>query len=151
MARTLQLTVAVPAPPAVVFDAMTDWRRQGEWMLATRVEPGDRGGRGEGATISAWTGVGRVGFWDPMRISAWREPHEVGVEHLGRIVRGTGEFRVEPDGSGSRFVWREVVEVPGGRVGAVGWLVVRRVLAAAVGFSLRRFARFAAARPSKAP
>ncbi len=141
-ARTLQLTVDVPADPGTVFEAMTDWAAQHEWMLGTRVH----GGRGVGAEIAAFTGIGPLGFWDTMTITRWDPPRVVEVLHTGRVVRGTGVFRVEPAGSGSRFVWQEVVEPPLGALGAVGWYAVRPVLAAAVGWSLRRFARFAACR-----
>ena len=53
--------VIVEAPPEAVFAALTDWPTQGEWMLGTRVWA-DGDGRGVGARISAFTGVGRIGF-----------------------------------------------------------------------------------------
>lgn len=146
--KTLQLTVDVPADPATVFAAMTDWDAQHEWMLGTHVEGRERGGRGEGATFAAFTGMGPIGFWDPMRITRWEEPRVVEVLHEGNVVRGTGEFRVEPHGSGSRFVWREDVDLPLGALGRAGWVIVKPLLAAGVAYSLRRFARFAVARSS---
>lgn len=140
--RTLQLTVDVPADPETVFDAMTDWGAQHEWMLGTRVH----GGRGPGAGIEAFTGIGPIGFWDTMTVTRWDAPRVVEVVHTGQVVRGTGVFRVEPAGPGSRFVWQEDVDLPFGRLGALGWPVVKPLFAAGVAFSLRRFARFAASR-----
>jgi hypothetical protein len=61
------------------------------------------------------------------------------VLHTGAVVRGTGEFAVvqtSPDRS--RFAWSEVPELPAGRLGRVGWLLVRPVLARLVDRSLQR-------------
>jgi uncharacterized protein YndB with AHSA1/START domain len=146
--KTLQLTVDVPADPQTVFDAMTDWDTQHEWMLGTRVRAAQQGGQGVGGGIEAFTGIGPLGFWDTMTITRWDAPRVVEVDHTGAVVRGIGVFKVEPAGSGSRFVWREEVDPPLGAVGALGWYVVKPLLAAGVAYSLRRFARYAAARPA---
>lgn len=142
--KSLQLTVDVPADPQTVFDAMTDWDRQHEWMLGTTVRPGAKDGRGVGGEIAAFTGIGPIGFWDTMTITRWDDPRVVEVDHTGDLVRGKGIFRVERSGTGSRFVWREEVDLPFGRIGRMGWVVVKPLLAAGVALSLRRFARFAA-------
>ncbi len=144
--KTLQLTVDVPADPQTVFDAMTDWDAQHEWMLGTAVEGREQEGRGVGGTFAAFTGIGPIGFWDPMTITRWDAPHVVEVDHDGAVVRGIGIFRVERLGAGSRFVWREEIDLPLGRLGRLGWPIVKPLLAAGVALSLRRFARFAAAR-----
>ncbi len=149
--KTLQLTVDVPADPQTVFDAMTDWDAQHEWMLGTRVEGRHQNGKGIGGTFAAFTGIGPLGFWDPMTITRWDAPHVVEVLHEGNVVKGTGEFRVERAGSGSRFVWREDIDLPLGMLGQVGWPLVKPLFAAGVAFSLRRFARFAAARSASLP
>ncbi len=141
--KALQLTVDVPADPVGVFAAMTDWDRQHEWMLGTRVRAERNGGRGTGGGIAAFTGIGPLGFWDTMTITRWDEPRVVEVDHTGELVRGIGVFRVERAGPGSRFVWREEVDLPLGRLGQLGWLVIKPLLAAGVALSLRRFARFA--------
>lgn len=138
--RSLQLSVDVPADPHTVFEAMTDWDAQHEWMLGTRVRSTDGG-------IEAFTGIGPLGFWDTMEFTHWHAPRVVEVAHTGHVVRGSGVFRVEPAGSGSRFVWQEEVELPLGPLGAAGWYVVKPLLAAGVAWSLRRFVRFAATRP----
>jgi hypothetical protein len=62
--------------------------------------------------------------------------------HTGRLVRGTGVFRVEERlGGGSRFVWLEVLDLPLGALGRLGWPLVRPVLAVGLRLSLKRFAR----------
>lgn len=137
----LVLTVDVDAPPAAVFAAATDWAGQGEWMLGTQVWPTHQGGVGVGARFTAFTGVGRLGFLDPMEITVWDPPRRCLVRHLGPVVRGAGAFEVEelPDGR-SRFVWSEWLEPPLGLLGQLGWLLLRPAAAAGVGRSLRRFA-----------
>ena len=59
---------------------LTDWDVHDRWMLLTRAE----GGRAEGETISAFTGVGPVGFLDTMMITVWEPPPRAVVRHTGR-------------------------------------------------------------------
>jgi hypothetical protein len=64
-------------------------------------------------------------------------------------VRGTGTFEVRPRGeAASTFVWTESLDLPLGRLGALGWPLVRPVMAAGVRYSLKRFAGYAAAHPA---
>ena len=140
---TLALHVDVDAPAEVTWAAVVDWAAQGDWMLGTRVS----GGHGVGARVEAFTGVGRLGFADVMEITLWQPPRACHVRHLGRVVRGTGAFEVEPRGDGrSRFVWREDLDLPLGLLGRVGWPLVRPFFAYGVQLSLRRFARSVEAR-----
>ena len=84
----------VDAPARVVWDYVTDWPRQGEWIPLTRVEaiPPGAPARAVGERIRAWTGVGPVGFWDTMTITAWQQEGDGSarceVLHTGRVVRG---------------------------------------------------------------
>jgi hypothetical protein len=149
MTATLVLAVDVDAPVLATWEAATDWDGQGAWMLGTTVRGTAQGGRGVGGGIEAFTGVGWLGVLDTMRIEQWEPPHRCHVVHTGRLVRGTGTFVVEPRGTGSRFVWREDLELPLGLLGRLGWPLVRPLLAAAVRRSLRRFARWVeAGRPA---
>ena len=139
----LTLGIDVAASREQTWTAVVDWARQSEWMLGTRVEPGDQGGHGVGGTIHAWSGIGSLGFWDTMTITAWDPPSRCDVLHTGKVVRGTGSFTLAPGRGGSRFVWSERLDLPFGMVGRVGWYVVRPLFAAGIRRSLRRFARFA--------
>lgn len=137
----LRLDVVVDAPVDKVFAAFTDWTRQGEWMLGTRVETGAQDGIGEGGELRAWTGAGPLGFWDTMRITEWDEPYRVTVEHTGNIVRGTGTMEVVAlPGGRSRFIWSENLVPPLGALGRVGWRVLRPAFGWGVAKSLRDFA-----------
>lgn len=139
---TLVLTVDVDAPVEHTWAGATDFVGQGEWMLGTRVRPTRQGGQGVGAAIEAFTGVGPLGFLDTMDITRWEPPHRYDVLHTGRLVRGTGSFVIEPRGTGSRFVWREDLELPLGVLGRLGWRLVEPVFAWGVRLSLKRFARW---------
>jgi len=143
--RHLVRDVIVDAPPEVVFAALTDWPTQGQWMLGTRVWS-DGPSEGVGAQLSAFTGVGRLGFLDTMEITEWEPPRLVRVLHTGRVVRGPGIFEVLalPEGR-SRFVWREELDLPLGAVGRAGFAVVGPVFAVGVERSLRRFAELVGA------
>ncbi|MDQ6650875.1 MAG: SRPBCC family protein [Actinomycetota bacterium] len=138
----LTLQVEVRAPVEVVWAAATDWVGQSSWVFATTVRPTHRDGRGVGGRLEAFTGVGKVGFLDPMQITSWEPPHRCVVLHLGRVVRGSAAFEVEPVGTaGARLVWTEWLVPPLGLLGQLGFLLVRPFAAAGIQRSLRTFAR----------
>ncbi|CAN5602101.1 SRPBCC family protein [soil metagenome] len=132
MRTRIERTVEVAAPAAEVWDYVTDWPRQAEWIPQTWVENVDEAS-GLGGRFRAWSGIGPVGFWDPMTITAWSRDADGGgsceVLHLGTVVKGEGEFSVVARGEhASTFVWAEMVVIPFGSVGAAGWRVVRPVV-----------------------
>lgn len=137
----LALSVDVDASPQAVWSALTDWSRQGEWMLATRVWPTDHDGQDVGGGLAARTGFGPFAVLDTMTITTWEPPRRCLVRHTGRLIRGAGAFEVaELPGGRSRFTWVEWLDLPLGRLGELGFLVLRPVLAAGLRLSLRRFA-----------
>jgi hypothetical protein len=137
----LSLDVEVAAPAQAVWDAVVDWDRQGDWMLGTRVRGTVQSGVGVGGGVEAFTGVGRVGFFDTMVITGWEPPRRCEVEHTGRVVRGTGVFEVLDLRDRSRFVWTERLQLPLGWAGRLGWPLVRPAMVAGVRLSLKRLAR----------
>ncbi|MET1075567.1 MAG: SRPBCC family protein [Umezawaea sp.] len=140
----LELRVPVAAPADRTWAAMTDWTRQGEWMLGTDVRLTAGDGAGVGSELAAFTGAGRVGFTDTMRITTWDPPRRCVVLHTGAVVKGTGEFVVEAvNDTTSVFIWIERLDLPLGIVGRLGWPIVRPAFAWGVRRSLARFARFA--------
>ncbi|MBB2913705.1 uncharacterized protein YndB with AHSA1/START domain [Streptosporangium becharense] len=127
------------ARPEQVFSVLTDWPRHDEWMILTRARVTAGDGRGVGSRLAAFTGVGPVGFLDTMEITEWDPPRRVGVRHTGRLVRGTGTFRVLPrEGGGSTIVWEEDLRIPLGPVGLLGWRLLAPLAAALLRLSLRR-------------
>jgi carbon monoxide dehydrogenase subunit G len=135
----LIVTQEVHAPAQPVWDALTDWAVHDRWMLLTKAS----GGHGVGESIEAFTGLGRVGVLDTMTIVTWEPPRRCVVRHTGRIVRGSGAFEVRPAGDGrSVVVWSEWLDLPLGRLGRLGWPLVRPLVRAGVAFSLRRLGRY---------
>jgi len=130
MRVTIRREVQVPAPADEVWDYVTDWTRQREWVPFTRTEVVAGPVDAVGGRLRAWTGIGPVGFWDTMTVTAYdRFPDGGGrceVLHTGRVVRGEGEFIVRAESPRScRLTWVELAPVPLGRLGAWCWPLVR--------------------------
>jgi len=146
MSADIEISVDVHQSADKVFAYFTDWPRQGEWMVGTRVEAraaGDLGmGRGNGAEIAGFSGIGPLGFWDTMTVTRWVESERVDVLHTGKLVRGTGSMIVERvDENSSRFIWSEQLDLPLGWLGRFGFGLLRPLFIAAVRDSLTKFAR----------
>ena len=130
--------VTVDAGPEPVWQAAVDWPRQREWIWGTRVS----GGHGAGAEVTGWTGIGPIGFTDPMVITEWDPPRRCVLRHTGRLIRGTGTFEVMPRGRGSEFRWTEHVQLPvPPALGALAARVITPLAGWGLRSSLRRFAR----------
>jgi carbon monoxide dehydrogenase subunit G len=128
----------VPAPAERVWELLVDWPRHGEWVPFTRAE----GGAAEGESVEAWTGVGPVGFLDTMVISEWKPPTRVAVRHTGRLVRGEGRFDLlDIPGGRCRVTWAELIDLPLGPAGRVGWIAVGPLARLMLNTSLRRLAK----------
>ncbi|HEV2781118.1 MAG TPA: SRPBCC family protein [Actinophytocola sp.] len=138
--REVAARVHVAAPVPVVWAAVTDWPRQGEWMIGTRVAVVAGDGRSVGSRLFGFTGLGDVGFLDELEIVEWTPPHRCRARHLGTLLRGSAEFDVSADGSGSVVRWTERLEPPLGVLGAVGLRVLGPVLVLGMRRSLRRLA-----------
>ncbi len=138
------VSVEVAAPAGTTWLALTDWERQGEWIVGTDVRVVSGNGRSTGSRIEAVTGVGGVGVTDTMEITTWEPPVRCTVRHLGRVVRGTGAFHVQARGpQRSTFVWSEELDLPFGPVGKAGWLLAKPAFVLGLRRSLDNFARFA--------
>ncbi len=145
MRATVRAQVRVAASAATVWDYLMDWPRQGEWIPFTRVEEVDAAQR-VGGRVRAWTGIGPIGFWDPMTITAWARDSDGSarceVLHTGRVLVGEGEFAVTARGPGAcEFSWWERLRVPSGQLGAWGWRVAAPLVQRAVDGALRTMAR----------
>ena len=77
----VRTATAVAAEPAATWRAAVNWPRQCEWIWATRVS----GGHGTGAKVSGRTGIGPIGFTDPMVITEWDPPRRCVLRHTGRL------------------------------------------------------------------
>jgi hypothetical protein len=128
------------ATAQTVFDLLTDWSRQHEWMPFTRA----KGGQGVGAAIEGWTGVGPVGFLDTMVITEWTPGRRVVAHHTGKVIRGDGWFETSPLPSGGCvIVWAENLQAPFGVVGRFGLALMGPANRVFMRVGLRRLARLA--------
>ena len=137
MHGAVRLTVDTPLAPAQAWARVVDWPRHGAHVPLTTVTP--RGGPvGPGTVVTARTGIGRVGFDDPMEVvagsAAGGGTGRCRLEKRGSVVRGWAEITVAPRASGSRVTWCEEAVPAGlprfarGAATAVGRVVFGRVL-----------------------
>ena len=106
--------------PASAWSRVTEWPAHGRYVPLTTVRVDPPGPSRAGTVFTARTGVGRIGFDDPMEIVQWQPPAgpEVAggesagrgfcrLEKRGRVMLGWAEITVEPTDTGSRVTWRE--------------------------------------------
>lgn len=116
----------VQTSAAEAWGRLTDWPAHGGRVPLTRITGVSVPATGVGARFTARTGVGRVGFDDPMEVVAWSPPGagrargRCRLVKRGRVVRGWAEIEVggpeadARDGAGAvRVVWREELGVRG--------------------------------------
>lgn len=96
----------VPLTAEEAFARLTDWSRHGDHVPLTKVHAVNGG-------ILARTGLGPLGFDDPMRIVDWDPPRRFRLEKQGRVVTGWAEVTVTPLDLGCRVEWREVAHTAG--------------------------------------
>ncbi len=143
----LTVSVDVAAPQEQTWAAITDWERQGEWILATKVRQRSTDRAGLGTEIEAVTGFGPLGVRDTMRVTEWDPPRRCTMQHTGRLIRGRGIFEVVAAPGGSRFSWTEDLELPFGPVGRAGWPLAKPLARWGLRRSVERFAKFAESYP----
>jgi uncharacterized protein YndB with AHSA1/START domain len=130
--------VDVDASAQQVWDVLVDWPRHAEWVPFTTAE----GGAAEGESVEARTGIGPATFLDTMVIEDWAPPHRVTVRHTGWPIRGAGRFDLlELPGGRCRVTWSELVDLPLGPAGRVGWIAVGPFVRLGLHAALRRLAK----------
>jgi hypothetical protein len=102
----IEIVREVRLSPDDAWRRVTAWERHGEFVPLTRIALTPRG-------FDAFTGIGPVGFHDPMDVVEWREPSFCRLQKRGRLVTGWAELEVEPHAGGSRVTWREDIHVRG--------------------------------------
>ncbi|WP_282692321.1 SRPBCC family protein [Streptomyces sp. CC208A] len=108
----------VPLAPAEAWRRLTDWPAHGRQVPLTRTTVLTPGPTRVGTRFTARTGLGPLGFDDPMEVVRWEPPRgdRPGVcrlEKYGRVVRGWAEVEVAAEGGGARVVWTEGLAVRG--------------------------------------
>ncbi|MFF2008592.1 SRPBCC family protein [Streptomyces sp. NPDC058195] len=95
---------------------VTDWERHAAHVPLTAITVPQGLPTGVGTVFVARTGVGPLGFDDPMEVVRWTPPVTgraglCGLEKRGWLVRGRASIDVCPTDSGSHVVWVEELSV----------------------------------------
>jgi hypothetical protein len=142
---TLAISIMIDAPSEKVWARIADWQSQGDWMLQTKVWVTSDSVEGVGTSIAAFTGpfykfyprFKTVGLLDLMTVTHWQPPVRCDVEHVGKVLKGSGTFQLSDVKNGKTcFDWSETIIAP-----RVLFLAVAPFLYLGVRISLARFAR----------
>lgn len=107
----------VPLPLDEAWRRITRWERHGATVPLTVVRAVPPGPTRLGTRVVARSGVGPLGFDDPMEVTVWEPPVDGGpgrcrLVKRGRVVLGWAELEVRPGPGGrTRVVWREEIRV----------------------------------------
>lgn len=134
----------IDVPPHIVWADVSRMESHAEWMAdAEGIDVVSKVHRGVGTVLRVPTRIGPLRTVDWIIVTDWIEGRSIRVVHVG-LVSGEGEFRIEPHGDATLFVWDESLTLPllfGGRIGE---LVARPIIAGIWRGNLRRLAgRFA--------
>jgi carbon monoxide dehydrogenase subunit G len=141
------VSVEVRAPAAKVWAALTDWRNHARWAPLTTVRLTTERMDGLGAGFVARSGLGPLGFDDPMTVVRWEPPQgdapgRCDVDKHGRVIRGKAWFVVVPrPDDRCRVDWFEDVTVVPHRLDRVTGGLVALAGRAGFGQALRKMAR----------
>jgi hypothetical protein len=117
----IKISLKIAAPIDKVWAAIADWESQGDWMLQTRVWVTSDIRSGVGTSISALTGPlvksgFNFGLLDKMVVTNWLPPRLCEVDHVGKVIKGTGKFELTDASSGqeiaTNFDWSETIKAP---------------------------------------
>jgi hypothetical protein len=116
------VAILIPASMKAVWAAAADFASHTEWMTDARhIEFETAQKTGVGTRFRVETRLGPLTTVDVMEVTAWEPRRRIGVVHQG-VVRGEGEFRLDPVAGGVLFTWSETLQFPwklGGRLGAL--------------------------------
>lgn len=125
----LEMAATMPGPPEVVWELLTDWEHQGDWMLeASDFVVTSEGREGVGVEAEATIRIAGVTTRDRVRVSGWEPPRRLAIRHLG-WVKGEGEIHLTPLGEDrTHLFWREELQPPLGVLGAAGMTAFKPVM-----------------------
>ncbi len=117
----IKIQLNISAHIEKVWAAIADWESQGDWMLQTKVWVTSDIRSGVGTSISALTGPlvksgFKYGLLDKMVVTNWQPPYLCEVDHVGKIIKGSGKFELSDISKGNEvattFDWSETIRAP---------------------------------------
>jgi hypothetical protein len=139
---TLSYSVNISADQKTIFDYLTDWDKQSDWIMFTTVNKLSTSPNQEGTKLSAMTKFGLLKFIDTMVVTEWNPYEKIIVEHTGRVILGKGLFRIQSTALNScEFIWEEITPVPFGIIGQIGLFIVKPIMKLLFGLSLKKLKR----------
>ena len=127
---TIEVSLTLPGPPEIVWELITDWEHQDDWMLEASdfVVIGDQR-EGVGVEAEATIQIGGLKTRDRVRVVGWEPNHRLAIQHLG-WVSGVGEIFLTPLEDGHTYLfWREDLVAPLGLAGKVGMAAFKPLMA----------------------
>lgn len=117
-------------PPEVCWRLITDWERQGDWMLeATDFVVVSEQREGVGVEAEATVRIGGIATRDRVTVTVWEPSRRLQIAH-GGWVSGRGDLQLTPVGLERTHVfWRELLYPPLGPLGAAGLMALKPVMA----------------------
>jgi hypothetical protein len=105
--------IELALPPGEAWRRLLAWEDQTTWIedaVSVRVLTTHR--RGVGVIVAVRTRVLGVPLLiDRLEVTVWDPPRRLVMAHRS-LVRGVGEWLLEPVGGGTRFIWTEKVALP---------------------------------------
>lgn len=139
---TLTFKVNIKADQKIIFEYLSDWDKQSNWILFTTVRKASTLPNQKGTKLSAATKFGMIKFIDTMVVTEWLPHEKIVVEHTGRVVLGKGIFKIKKISENNcEFIWEEITPVPFGFVGQAGLLIVKPLMKLLFGLSLKKLKR----------
>lgn len=136
---TLTYSVDIAATQQVVFNYISDWEKQSEWVLFTSVKQVQNVPKDNTQSLIATTKLGPLKIVDTMNVTSWQPYERIVVEHTGRMVRGKGIFSVAKKSNDTcAFIWQEITPVPFGVLGSIGTWHVKPFLSLVFNYSLKK-------------
>jgi uncharacterized protein YndB with AHSA1/START domain len=126
---SIEVARTMPGPPEVVWELITDWEHQDDWMLeASDFVVTSQRRAGVGVEAEATIRIAGLTTRDRVRVVAWEPNRMLSIEHHGWVA-GRGELHLTPLGASlTHLYWREVLKPPLGPLGALGLSVLKPLL-----------------------
>ncbi len=140
VARTIEVSVDIPAPIDAVWDDLARIESHAEWMTdAVAIEFLSETRQGVGTRIRVPTRIGPLTTVDVMTFTEWEPPNRMAIAHQGKFT-GIGEMLLRTTPDGTALTWREEVAFPLVFAGRLGEWAAAPILRRIWRSNLSRFA-----------